>query len=73
MLKSLIISFFKKKKGFLKHDDISKLVKMDKAKLSGYLDAMVDYGDLSVEKAGNTKLFFLNDNDKEKRLKKYRG
>ena len=63
MLRTLIKSFFEKG-NFLTHNDISKLVEMDKAKLSGYLEAMVDYGDLSIKKVGNSKVYFLNDRGK---------
>jgi len=45
---------------FLTHRDIAKKLNRDKAKISGYLEAMVDYGDLSMKKVGNTKVYFLN-------------
>ncbi len=45
---------------FLTYPDIAKKVKKDKAKISGYLEAMVDYGDLEVQKAGSSKIYFLN-------------
>ena len=47
------------KEPFLTHADIARQLKKDKAKVSGYLEAMVDYGDLEVKKAGNSKLYFL--------------
>jgi len=50
---------------FLTHVDIAKKLKKDKARISGYLDAMVDYGDLSVKKVGNSKVYFLNKEEKK--------
>jgi hypothetical protein len=58
-LKFLIISFFKKDAP-LSQKEISKLVEMDKAKLSGYLEAMGDYGDLIIKKVGPSKIYSLN-------------
>ena len=49
-----------KKEPFLTHSDIAKKLHKDKAKVSGYLEAMVDYGELEVKSAGNSKLYFLN-------------
>lgn len=40
--------------------DIAKKLKKDKAKVSEYLEAMVDYGELDVKRVGNSKLYFLN-------------
>jgi len=54
-IKSLFV-----KEPFLTHSDIAKKLKKDKAKVSGYLEAMVDYGELEVKRAGNSKLYFLN-------------
>lgn len=51
-----------KKEAFLPHADIVKQLKKDKARVSGYLEAMVDFGELSVKKAGNSKVYFLNNN-----------
>lgn len=62
-LKLLIISLFGER-DFLTQNEISKLVDIDKAKLSGYLEAMADYGDLIIKKAGNSKLYFFNDRGK---------
>lgn len=45
---------------FLTYTDIAKKLKKDKAKISGYLEAMVDFGDLQVKKAGNSKIYFIN-------------
>jgi hypothetical protein len=39
--------------------DISKVIDMDKSKLSGYLEAMVDYGDLSFKKIGPSNVYSL--------------
>ncbi len=50
-----------KKEHFLTHSDIAKKLRKDKAKISGYLEAMADYGELVVKKAGNSKVYFLND------------
>lgn len=49
-----------KKTPFLTQSDISKKVKVDKVRLSGFLEAMVEYGDLSVQKLGNSKVYSLN-------------
>ncbi len=54
------------KNSFLTHVDIAKKLKKDKARISGYLDAMVDYGDLSVKKVGNSKVYFLNERNNKK-------
>ena len=59
MLQSTIKTLLEKEH-FLTHSDIAKRLKKDKAKVSGYLEAMVDYGDIEVKKAGNSKLYFLN-------------
>lgn len=45
---------------FLTQSDIAKKTKSDKVRISGFLEAMVEYGDLSVKKVGNSKVFFLN-------------
>lgn len=45
---------------FLTQSDISKKIKADKVRISGFLEAMVEYGDLSVKKLGNSKVYFLN-------------
>jgi Fic family protein len=55
-LNLLIISFFEKETS-LSQKDIYKLVDVDKAKLSGYLEAMADYGDLSLKKFGNSYVY----------------
>ena len=46
---------------FLTQTDIAKKVKIDKVRISGFLEAMVEYGDLSVKKLGNSKVYFLNE------------
>jgi len=48
-----------KNKSFLPQSDIAVKLKIDKVRLSGYLEAMVDYGDLSVKKVGNSKVYYL--------------
>ena len=50
---------------FLTHVDIAKIVKKDKSKVSGYLEAMVDYGKISMKKYGNPKIYFHNNKRKE--------
>jgi len=55
-LKLLIISLFEKGKP-LPQKEIMKLIDMDKSKLSGYLQAMADYGDLSLEKYGTSYVY----------------
>ena len=59
MLQAAIKSLLEKEP-FLTQSDISKKLKKDKAKVSGYLEAMADFGVVSVKKAGNSKLYFLN-------------
>jgi DNA-binding IclR family transcriptional regulator len=60
MLRLIVTSLLEKEKApFLTHKDIAKKLKKDKAKVSGYLEAMVDYGDLSVKRLGNSKAYFL--------------
>gem|GEM_PF-3019329 len=56
----ILVKSLLKKDTFLTHVDIAKKLKRDKAIVSGYLDAMVDYGDICVRKVGNTKAYFLN-------------
>ncbi len=58
MLRDAIKSLLEKEP-FLTRADISKKLKKDKAKVSGYLEAMADFGVVSVKKAGNSKLYFL--------------
>jgi len=59
MLRTTIKSLFEKDQ-FLTNSELSQKLKKDKARVSGYLEAMVDYDDLSVKKAGNSKVYFLN-------------
>lgn len=40
--------------------DIARKLRKDKARVSGYLEAMVDYGKISVKKVGNGRVYFLN-------------
>ena len=54
-----------KKDRVLTHMQISKMLKKDKAKVSGYLEAMVDYGELVMKKFGNSKAYLLNDREKK--------
>lgn len=48
------------KESLLTPADIAKRLKKDKVRVSGYLEAMVDYGKVSVKKVGNGKVYFLN-------------
>ena len=48
------------KESLLTPGDIAKKLKKDKARVSGYLESMVDYGKVSVKKVGNGKVYFLN-------------
>jgi len=59
MLQTSIKSLLEKE-AFLTHSDIAKKLNRDKAKISGYLDAMVDYGEIEIKRAGNSKLYYLN-------------
>jgi len=54
------IRFLLEKESLLTPADIAKKLKKDKARVSGYLEAMVDYGKVSVKKVGNGKVYFLN-------------
>jgi predicted transcriptional regulator len=58
------IKLLLKKNRFLTHAAISKELKKDKAKVSGYLEAMVDYGDIGMQRIGNSKAYFLKDKKK---------
>lgn len=40
--------------------EIAKKLKKDKVRVSGYLEAMVDYGKVSAKKVGSSKVYFLN-------------
>lgn len=44
----------------LTHAEIVKKIAEDRARVSGYLQAMVDYGKISMKKVGNGKVYFLN-------------
>ncbi|MHB8069915.1 MAG: DUF7343 domain-containing protein [Desulfobaccales bacterium] len=63
-LRLKVKSLFKREEP-LRQKDISKLIDMDKSKLSGYLQAMVDYGDLSIRKYGNSNVYSLKDREKK--------
>jgi hypothetical protein len=65
-VKILIKSLFKKgNQHQLSLKEISKLIEMDKSKLSGYLEAMVDYRDLSIRKYGNSNVYSRKDRKKK--------
>jgi hypothetical protein len=57
------IKLLLKKNRFLTHAAISKKLKKDKAKVSGYLQAMVDYGDIAMQRIGNSKAYFLKEEE----------
>ena len=59
MLRTTIKTLFENDQ-FLTNSELSQKLKKDKARVAGYLEAMVDYGDLSVKKAGNSNVYFLN-------------
>lgn len=44
---------------FLTQADVAKRTNKDKVRIAGFLDAMVEYGDLAVKKVGNSKLYYL--------------
>jgi len=52
------------KESLLTPPEIAKKLKRDKAKISGYLEAMADYRKISVKKVGNGKVYFLNEKGK---------
>jgi predicted transcriptional regulator len=58
------IKLLLKKNRFLTHAAISKKLRKDKAKVSGYLEAMVDYGDIGMQRIGNSKAYFLKEKKK---------
>ena len=61
MLKTSIKTLLKKHQ-FLTQSDIAKNIKtIDKVRLSGFLKAMVEYGDIDVKQAGNSKVYYLKD------------
>lgn len=55
------IRFLLEKESLLTPADIAKKLKKDKVRVSGYLEAMADYGKVSVKKVGNGKVYFLNE------------
>ena len=58
LLRKSIIEIIKQD-SLLTHSEISKALKTDKAIVSGYLQAMVDYGEISMKKIGNSKVYFI--------------
>jgi len=48
----------------LTHTEIVKKFAEDKAKVSGYLEAMVDRGEILMKKVGKGKVYFLNEKGK---------
>lgn len=52
------------KEPFLTHVDIAKKLKKDKSKISGYLEALADLGHIFVKKAGNAKVYYLEQRGK---------
>lgn len=57
LLKS--IQFLLKKEPFLTHSEIATKLKKDKARISGYLEALVDLEHVQVKKAGNSKAYYM--------------
>jgi predicted transcriptional regulator len=53
------IKFLLQNSQFVTHTDVAKKISKDKAKVSGYLEAMVDYGELQVKRVGNSKVYYL--------------
>ncbi len=43
------------KEPFLTQTDIAKKIKIDKVRISGFLETMVDYGDISIRQAETRK------------------
>lgn len=68
MLRYSILDLFKKER-FLTTSKVKNVLKKDKSLISGYLQAMADYGDLELHKEGNLDLYFLK-NKGDKQLKK---
>ena len=60
------ITILLQKHRFLTTAEIAKALKKDKGRMYGYLEAMVDYGELSVKKVGNSKAYYTNDSVEEK-------
>jgi len=50
---------------FLTTAEIAKALGKDKGRVYGYLEAMVDYGDLSMKKAGNSKVYYMEEANNE--------
>jgi len=48
----------------LTHTEIVKKFAEDKAKVSGYLEAMVDRGEISMKKVGKGRVYFPNEKGK---------
>ena len=48
-----------KQDSIMTHAEIAKKLSQDKSLISGYLQAMVDYGDLGMKRVGNAKVYFL--------------
>jgi len=54
------ILFLLQEESLITAAEIAKKIKKDKARVSGYLEAMADYGKISVKKVGNGKVYFIN-------------
>ena len=61
MLNTSIKSLLKKHQFLTQSDIAKKITSIDKVRLSGFLMAMVEYGDLRVKQAGNSKVYYLNE------------
>lgn len=58
MIRNEIINLLKANHS-LTHVEIASKLEQDKSKISGYLHAMVDYGDIEMKKAGNSKIYYM--------------
>jgi DNA-binding IclR family transcriptional regulator len=55
----ILIQNASERDSLMTHAEIAKKLRVDKSKISGYLQAMVDYGDLGMKRVGNAKVYFL--------------
>jgi len=60
MLQAKIKSLFASENLLSFHEIVERLGN-DRGRVSGYLEAMVDYGELIVKKVGNSKVYYLKD------------
>ena len=55
---------FLHEESLLTHTEMVKKFAEDKSKVSGYLEAMVDRGEIMMKKVGKGKVYFLNEKGK---------